>query len=744
MKSLTARIVALLAVFCLGSALAAPASGPSGGPAPEASATSASAVFEVRRYEVRGYSLPPSDALAALLANYTGPSISLARLVEAATVVQREYASQGRTNVSISIAPHTITNGVVILHAFRGGGSPMVLVSGKAYPTTPLVAAAGQTNAVAATTTNAPPPVKHLDIKAYEVTGDNLLTLEALGAVLGKNTGTNLTITNILAAASDLQAEYVKRGYATVRVTLPPQQVTNGIVKIRVFEGRLTEIDVTHNRYFSSNNVMRALPSLRTNTLLVRPVFQAELDRANANQDRQIWPEIEPGAEEGTSRLNLVVKDRLPLHAKLEFGNQNSPGTPDLRLSSSLAYQNLWQLEHAVGLQYSFSPEAYKDGSWNFYDRPLVANYGAFYRLPLGDFGAIGEQVGKDPGKFGYDEASRKFNLPPTSGRPELNFFASRSTIDTGLSTLAANNVESSDSVIIDRQDVQRDLTTTADLGTRISLPLPASDKFQSGFSGGFDYKSFEMVSAKTNIYYIRQVVTNTLSGSTTPVVTTNLSIQNSPVPTTTRTLEYVPLSFRYDASWRDWLGTTRLGLGVGMNLWHSGTAADVQNISSSTNSSGHWVTLNPSLSRDFALHKNWILSVRADGQWASEPLISNEQFGLGGLNSVRGYHEGEVFGDNGWHVSVEQSTPPYVVGGVSGKNALVVRGMIYTDYGEAYLLDPQGRDARVPLWGGGFGTVASIGARWEARMLFSWPLLNAGTTPAMAPRFDFSLSAQF
>ena len=110
----------------------------------------------------------------------------------------------------------------------------------------------------------------------------------------------------------------------------------------------------------------------------------------------------------------------------------------------------------------------------------------------------------------------------------------------------------------------------------------------------------------------------------------------------------------------------------------------------------------------------------------------------------MRGYHEGEVFGDNGWHVSVEQSTPPYVVGGVSGKNALVVRGMIYTDYGEAYLLDPQGRDARVPLWGGGFGTVASIGARWEARMLFSWPLLNAGTTPAMAPRFDFSLSAQF
>ena len=137
-------------------------------------------------------------------------------------------------------------------------------------------------------------------------------------------------------------------------VTIPQQQITNKVVKLQVFEGLLAEILVAKNRYFSSNNVMRALPSLRTNVVLNGLAFQAELDRANANQDRQIYPLLSPGPEENTTAITLETKDRLPLHGKIELNNQNSPGTPDLRVNSSAAYNNLWQLEHSLGVQYSF------------------------------------------------------------------------------------------------------------------------------------------------------------------------------------------------------------------------------------------------------------------------------------------------------------------------------------------------------------------------------------------------------
>lgn len=54
-----------------------------------------------------------------------------------------------------------------------------------------------------------------------------------------------------------------------------------------------------------------------------------------------------------------------------------------------------------------------------------------------------------------------------------------------------------------------------------------------------------------------------------------------------------------------------------------------------------------------------WRLSWRTQGQWASTALIAGDQFGLGGLTTVRGTREERpLAGDSGWQGSVELSTP--------------------------------------------------------------------------------------
>jgi len=610
-------------------------------------------------------------------------------------------------------------------------------------------AAPNTTPPVAAATTAAPPPATNTSpkfvIRAYEIRGDTLLSTETLMSILVKYTGTNIGLPEILKAGSELQMEYRERGYPTVRVTIPPQQITDGIVKIRVFEGFLSDIVVTNNHHFSSNNIMRALPDLCTGILLNGPVFQAELDRANANQDRQIYPQIEPGPGTNATRLILDIKDRMPLHAKVELNDQSSPGTPDLRVNASAVYNNLWQYENSLGVQYSFSPESFKSGNqWDFYDLPLVANYSVFCRLFLGNPAAVQDAIASQPGTFGFDEATRKFRLPPSSGRAELTVFASRSTIDTGLSTLLNTTLFSTNGNSLDRQDVQEDVTLNNDIGFRLSVPLPATGDLHVGFSYGLDYKTYNLTSYKTNIFTLRNTQIDYTSDPDHPQTNITVSVDRSPVPTTHRVLQYLPLALHYDASLRDPLGMTALGLGMGGNASYSGSLTNLQSISGSSKSGGRWLVLNPSLSRDIIIYTNWMLSIRADGQWASEPLISNEQFGAGGIASVRGYREGEVFGDTGWHVSLEQKTPSHVVGFVHGRQAFAVRGSVYMDYAETYLLDPQGRQGRVPLWGAGFGGVASIGSHWEARLLFSWPLERTPTTRPNQPRFDFALTAQF
>lgn len=718
--------------------------------------------FSVQHYSFAGESLPATNALPGLLLRFTGTNITRQQIGAAAAVLQSEYAKQGLTNISVSVALDQITHGVVLLHVFRTA-VPQVLLSGLRYtnsPAQPLIAAHAApnltTNATSARTNTGP----FFTVRAYEIRGDTLLSTKALSSVLLKYTGTNVSIGDIMKAKTDLQMEYRDRGYATVVVTVPQQHLTNGIVKFQIVEGRLSDILVTGNRYYSSNNVMRALPSLRTNIIINAQIFNAELSRANANQNRTIYPVIGPGPEPGTSELTLQVKDRLPLHAKLEFSNENSPGTPDLRLNASAVYDNLWQLEHSVGVQYGFSPESYRGGSLSFYDRPVVAYYSAFYRLPLANPEPMENTVANSSGTFGYDEATRKFNLPPASGSPDFTLFASRSAIDTGvMTTLSEPVTPPGANPSISRNDVAHSPLENQDIGGHLNLPLLALEKSQSSLSGGLDFKTYDISSYKTNFFFITQ--TN-FDANGNPILPPIQSAVPSVVPSTASSVEYLPLSVRYDGNRRDSLGTTAFGLGFSVNTWfdsrYSTTTAGtngiahtssvvggtaIKNITGSSLSSGNWVVFTPRLARDFVF-KGWTTSLVADGQWASEPLIASEQFGAGGVNSVRGYHEGEVFGDSGWHLSLEQQTPPYTVGRFHGGAPLVVRGSVYMGYADVYLIDPQGRQGSTPLWGTGFGFSAAIGSHFQSQFLFSWPLLSAGTVNAYQPFFDFLLTVQF
>jgi hemolysin activation/secretion protein len=772
--------------------------------------TNAAPHFNVTGYAIDGNRFLPADTMSQALSKYTGTNVAVDVLVQAASEVLAHCRERGYPTMGVVIGEHEITNGIVKLHVVPMAISQIVVSGTRYLSATNLTgitsnrppaeatanapSGAGM-NAAAATAATAPvfefsqdivvspnamdharqtlrqeiatldfqerrtrllpnsktnfpvsPTSQTFEVKGYELIGNTVLPRDVTDLVFQPFVGPRKTFDHVKQALADLTTVYRDRGYSTVSVGLPPQKLTNGIVKVRVFEGLVTDILMVSNRYFSSNNIMRALPGLHTNMLLVSQLFQAELDRANANQDRQIYPELQPGPEENTSLLRLNVKDRLPLHAKTELNNQSSPGTPELRINSSAVYDNLWQHEHSLGVQYSFSPEDYKTDTpandWAFYNRPQVATYSAFYRVPLGSPGPIANDSAAGPGSFGYDEATRQFRLPPPSSRPELNFYGNGATIDTRLETTFTGNLYDTNGSRLDRTDLQQDITKNYSFGSRLSLPLRSSDNLQSGFSGGFDYKTYDLASYKTNVFTFTTIqIDNTTSPPTTNVVT---SVVNSPVAPTLTHLEYLPLSLRYDASLRDPAGVTFFGLGVSVNAWHSGDVMDVQKASGSPESKGHWVTVTPSLSRDFPLFAKWVFSFHGEGQWASEPLISNEQFGIGGVANVRGYREGEVFGDTGWHLNLELKMPPHVTGVVYHREAFTIRPSVYMDYGRVYLLDPQGRPPHTSLWGTGFGAVATIGAHWEGRFLFSWPLLDSPTTQAYQPRFNFSLTAQF
>lgn len=573
----------------------------------------------------------------------------------------------------------------------------------------------------------------HFMVSRYLVQGNSILSPQTIGGILTNVPaafGTNVSFDAIQAAVGDLQMAYRERGFVTVAVRLPQQTLADARVKVQVTEAPLTAINVTGNRYYSSNNVMRALPSLHTNMLLNSHVFQRELDLANASRDRQIYPVLGPGPEPGTSALTLKVKDRFPLHERLELNNQAPVGTPPMRGNLSVQYGNLWNLDHQIGLQYSCAFEKYKANDYfsaSAFDAPLIANYSAYYRMPLAGVRSVQAQVDQNPGTFGYNEITHKFNLPPATGRPELNFYASRSTSETGIKLGPKVVVAQTPLITIISQDSADNLTLNSSFGARLSLPLPPVGAINSTLSLGADFKRYRMISYNTNNFFANTYITNS-DGSVSQISDKFSSGQ----PARSTILTYVPLNISLNGSLPDALGTTFFNAAVNFNpLGGFSDDAGFAKASYTTNARASYVTMQFSADRIQTIYKDWTVKLHADGQWANGALVSNEQFAMGGSGGVRGYAEGDTYGDAGWRFSIEPRTPQFNFGMVDGDIPFWVRASVFLDWGETCRSEPAAGWGHKNFVGTGCAFYVNIGTHMDARLTVGVPLTAGSVTRA-------------
>ncbi len=624
--------------------------------------------------------------------------------------------------------------------------------------TNPATSNNAAVRAVSASTNSGP----HFRVDKYLVEGNSILTPGTVGGIFTNVPaafGTNVTIDAILAAAGDLQKAYRERGFMTVVVGLPPQKLTNAMVTVKVTEAPLTAINVEGNRWFSYDNVMRSLPDLHTNMLLNAKIFQRELDAANISRDRQIYPVIGPGPEPGTSELTLTVKDRLPWHARLEVNNdQATPGTPQLRANFSSQYDNLWDLEHEVGVQYSFSIEQLKEGTDYMVvplDNPLVANYSAYYRMPLGGYSSLQNQVDSHPGSFGYNEATHQFNLPAATGRPELTFYASRAVSDTGVQrgpvgfatppAAFTNNGVVYTPLSFTTNSAGENITLNEDLGLKLVMPLPEIGTVSATLSLGADFKRFQQTSYNTNENYFLIQYTDQKGN-----LQTISTYAPQSLPTTYSVLNYFPLNAGLSGSVPDGLGTTFFNANVNFNVLpgFSGNRDFAKISYAGTSARAKYVTSQFGADRVQTLYKDWSVKLHADGQWANGPLIGNEQFAMGGTTGVRGYTDGEAYGDEGWRVMFEPQLPPIDIGlfGNEGdEEPCWLRGSVFMDYGETYLINSvPGGSGRQKFWGVGWGATVNIGTHIDGRVSMAFPLTTSTQTPAGDLHLYFGVGVQF
>ncbi len=147
--------------------------------------------------------------------------------------------------------------------------------------------------------------------------------------------------------------------------------------------------------------------------------------------------------------------------------------------------------------------------------------------------------------------------------------------------------------------------------------------------------------------------------------------------------ITYYPISAAYQASWIGEQADTELGFTGTFGVRGLGSS-DAVFERKRADASSSFIVLRADMTRTQRLPNDWQLWGRASGQFTRDPLVANEQFALGGLDSVRGYYEVAALADGGAAVQTELRTPS--VAGQLGKPVNEMRLLGFVDGGYAAL----------------------------------------------------------
>ena len=173
------------------------------------------------------------------------------------------------------------------------------------------------------------------------VEGAVLLSKKEIRNIVSSFEGKELSMEDMQKVAELIGDEYRKKGYVTSRAYIPPQTVREGILIIRVVEGKLGELDIKGNRYFSTP-LLRKKINIEPDGYFDYSALQRSLIYINEHPDRMAKAILTPGREPGTTDIIIEVQDQLPFHVGFSYDNYGSRYIEKDRFALILEHNNLF------------------------------------------------------------------------------------------------------------------------------------------------------------------------------------------------------------------------------------------------------------------------------------------------------------------------------------------------------------------------------------------------------------------
>lgn len=199
-------------------------------------------------------------------------------------------------------------------------------------------------------------PPRRITIAQFEFDGNTAFSDEELAQVTAPFVNRPITFTELLQAEAAVTKYYVEAGYVNSGAVIPADQTLSqegAIVKIRIIEGGIEEIEVTGIERLSSNYVRRRLTSATAQPLNQQRLLEAlQLLQLNPLIEN-ISAELSAGARPGVSLLSVRVTEANPFTTELFADNGRAPSVGSFRRGVLLEHGNLSGGGDRVGFEYT-------------------------------------------------------------------------------------------------------------------------------------------------------------------------------------------------------------------------------------------------------------------------------------------------------------------------------------------------------------------------------------------------------
>jgi len=210
-------------------------------------------------------------------------------------------------------------------------------------------------------------------LREVAIEGNTVLSAAALAEVTAPFVGREVDGDDLESLRDGLTGLYVRAGYVNSRATLPDQDLTGGLLRIRIVEGHLEEVVIRGNRGYRASTLraqLRGDPERPLNAYAMERRLRALEAEPGIESVRAA---LRPGPSRDRSVLDVDVVEGRRLHVGLDFGNQLNPLIGAEAGHVSLAYLNPLGFGDTLGATFGVS-EGLRDVR-------------AQYATPLGQYG---------------------------------------------------------------------------------------------------------------------------------------------------------------------------------------------------------------------------------------------------------------------------------------------------------------------------------------------------------------------